>query len=57
MSEDVKEVMFAPLCLKQKIKMFFEEHEKPKVQIIALSFKRDHVSLIRQPKCMQETTL
>lgn len=35
MSEDIKEVMFAPLYVyvKLKIKVFFHEHEKPKYKL------------------------
>lgn len=39
MSEDIKEVRFAPLYLKVEIKVFFQEHEKSKVQIMACLFK------------------
>lgn len=57
MSEDVKEAKFAPLYLKLKIKLFFQEHEKL-LQIMALSFKQETIFLlIRQPKRTQETTL
>lgn len=41
MSGDTTEVTFAPLYLKLKIKVFFPEHEKPKVWIMALSFEQE----------------
>lgn len=43
MSEDIKEVML-PNNLKTK-KVFFQEYEKPKVWIMALSFKRETIFL------------
>lgn len=45
MSEDIKEVRFAPLYLKVEIKVFFQEHEKSKVQIMACLFKWETIFL------------
>lgn len=45
MSEDIKEVRFAPLYLKVEIQVFFQEHEKSKVQIMARLFKWETIFL------------